>query len=392
MKWLPNPYAIAQQVTNTPDIASILRSGGKVADSFLRETFLSGRRQKTMIGALAIFERIARMFDGPITLSQAVEQSQRIWAAESYTAAQIGRVLPSVLPILSAVSSDAFTDADELIIDKVSYLDPVQGDVGDCYLISAMIALAWAKKIKLTRRLNSAGFNPPADRSFAWKFHDDTGADGDRTKVTGRLMMAGNLPRYARSSSPVEDWPSLLEKAYVVQVCGANVVQGEPSQPNYKSIDAMTEGSMPQRACQALLGGVIQGELLDSNAGRKIFLQDGRLETESGVMSKPVMAWTKMKEREEEIDPDADDVWETTGLFPRHAYAVLGTMLSNNTVKHVVLRNPHGADTDPDRDGYHAGPWDPDGGPSVLLNKDGVFAISRKLFYENFEDIGWVDH
>ena len=392
LKWLPNPYAIAQLLANAPDITSIIRSGGKAADAFLLDTLVKGRRQKTMTSALVVFRQVAELFDRPVTLSQAIDKSKEIWAREGYTVDEFARVLPSIAPIADTVSSDSFADSDDLIEDSVSYLDPVQGTVGDCYLISAMIALAWAKKGLLTARLNAAGFAPPGKPSFEWKFHDDTGASNGHIDVSGRIRMSGNTPLYARSSSPVEDWPSLVEKAYVVKVCGANVAQPEPSEANYKSIDAKNEGSLPERACQALLGGTMDGELLDTVDGHQIFLQGGRLQTASGTMSKPVMASTKVEEDMEAVNPNDPDLWKTTGLFARHAYAVLGVMLSNNTVKHVVLRNPHGADTDPDRDGYHNGPWHPANRPTVPLNQNGVFAIPRKMFYDYFKDIGWVDH
>lgn len=385
MKWLPNPYVIAQGLADAPNLLSIIRSDGKTADAFLRDAFVSrSRRQKTVVGSLKVFRDIADLFDSPVELSQAIDKSKEIWAREGYTAEEIARVLPHIAPTMEPVASTRFADADKLIVDNVSYLDPVQGDVGDCYLISAMSALAWTKRELLTTRLNDSGFGPPASRSFEWRFHKDTGAVDGPTEVSGRIMMEGSVPRHARSSSPVEDWPSLLEKAYVAKVCG--VV--DPSRANYRSIDAKNEGSLPQSACQALLGGETQAEILDSDAGEKIFTSQGRLFTASGVMSKPVMAWTKV---EEDLGGNRD-VWEATGIWPRHAYAVLGVMRSNDRVTHVVIRNPYGAATDKSRDGYHDGPWDPAGRPPVTLNENGVFAISRKLFYDNFEDIGWVDH
>ncbi len=385
MRWLPNPYAIAQHLANVPDILSIIRSGGKAADGFLLDTLVSGRRQKTVTGTLKMFREIADLFDGPVTLSQAIDRSKQLWAREGYTADEVARVIPQIVPTVAAASSDSFADADDLIVNDVSYLDPVQGSVGDCYLISALIALGWADRRRLTTRLTESGFDPPSARSFEWQFHDDTGAVDGPLEVSGRVLTEGNLPRYARSRSLVEDWPSLVEKVYVAKVCGV----GEPNRLNYQSIDAKNGGSLPQRACQALVGGDMKGQVLHFEAGKRIFSLQGRLGTASGVMSKPVMAWTKLEEDMDENDPD---VWKATGIWPRHAYAVLGVIRSsNNRLTHVVLRNPHGADTDPDRAGYHDGPWDPDGRPPVPLNKDGVFAISRKLFYDNFEDIGWVD-
>ncbi len=386
MKWLPNPYVIAQRLANAPNLLSIIRSDGKTADAFLRDMFVSrGRRQKTVISALRVFRDIADLFDSPVPLSQAIDKSKEIWAREGYSAEEIARVLPHIAPTMEPVSSGGFADADKLIVDSVSYLDPVQGDTGDCYLISAMSALAWTKRALLTTRLNEAGFAPPASRSFEWRFHKDTGAVDGPLEVSGRIMMDGSTPRYARSTSPGEDWPSLLEKAYVAKVCGVS----DPTRANYRSIDAKNEGSLPSNACQALSGGDVQGMELDTEEGRRIFTSEGLLGTRSGVMLKPVMAWTKV---EEDLEENNRDAWDATGIWPRHAYAVLGVMRSNDRVTHVVIRNPYGAKTDKSREGYHDGPWDPDGRPPVPLNENGVFAISRKLFYDNFEDIGWVDH
>ena len=157
---------------------------------------------------------------------------------------------------------------------------------------------------------------------------------------------------------------------------------------------------MPPVACRALLGGKRHGANLKEDPNRKIFLEGGALATPSGVMTKPVMAWTntveKMRQPDTRDGTDLNeterDVWKETGLWPRHAYAVLGVMVAGNAVEHVVLRNPHGAPTDPNnRLGYHDGPWTPDGRTPVPLNQDGVFAISRELFYANFVDIGWND-
>ena len=116
------------------------------------------------------------------------------------------------------------------------------------------------------------------------------------------------------------------------------------------------------------------------SAASEIFLPGGRLSTPHGVMSKPVMAWTK-----ENIGVKEKEVWEKTGLWPNHAYAVLGVMDTG----HIVLRNPHGRATKRRR-GYAEGPWQANG-LSVNLNVDGVFALSRDLFYAHFNDISWVD-
>ena len=138
MKWLPNPYVIAQRLANAPSLLSIIRSDGATADAFLHDMFASpGRRRKTVISALRVFRDIADLFDSPVELSQAIDKSKEIWAREGYTVDEIARVLPHIAPTMEPVSSAGFADADKLIVDNVSYLDPFS-DTGDCYLISAM--------------------------------------------------------------------------------------------------------------------------------------------------------------------------------------------------------------------------------------------------------------
>ena len=97
-------------------------------------------------------------------------------------------------------------------------------------------------------------------------------------------------------------------------------------------------------------------------------------------MSKPVMAWTKEDKRVED-----GEIWERTGLWPNHAYAVLGVMDSG----HIVLRYPHGRATKP-RPQYATGNWETHS-LKVNLNVDGVFALSRNVFYAHFNDISWVE-
>jgi hypothetical protein len=394
-KWLPNPYAMARLLSGSPDSDQIFRRGGKAADNFLREAFVTGRRPRTITEALALFERMAASFKEPVTFERAVHEMMPIYREQGYSVDEIARVLPSLVAITDAPRRQEFSDADQLVVEDVSYLDPVQGVVGNCYLISAMIALAWAKPDAVTEGLNAAAFNPPGG-SFQWKFHQ--GLNTSQVAVTGRILMANGLPVNARSSDPVEDWPSLLEKAYVAHVRGSNLVNGEPTQGDYTSTDAKTTDTMPPAACKALLGGKRRARDLAQESARQI-LVDGTIGHPNGVMKWPVMAWTNEVENMRQpqtlagVDPpetDAD-IWKETGLWPRHAYAVLGVMLNNNVVEHVVLRNPHGVSTDPNgRFGYLQGSWTPDGLPPVPLNEKGVFAISRDLFFANFRDIGWI--
>ena len=375
MKWAPNPYVLAERLSGKLLSAEQAALPGSL-DSFLRDGLLSKGKKKTVTEALAVFQQIAELFERPVSFGQAIATARPIYTAAGYRTDEVIPALLDLLPIVGAPpADDSFADADQLIVQKAMYLDPVQGAIEDCYLISAMIALAWAVPQLLTARLTTAGFAPPGDRSFRWQFHDHRGGKR-QTKVSGRLLTRGGGLRYARSRSPQESWPALVEKAYVMNT-RAPATADEPTAIDYSAIN---RGSTPARACQSLVGGLVRGEILDTLRGAGIFLPGGRLSTPHGVMSKPVMAWTK-----ENIGVKDKKVWDQTGLWPNHAYAVLGVMRSG----HIVLRNPHGRATQRRR-GYAEGPWQANGA-SVKLNVDGVFALSRDLFYAHFNDISWVD-
>jgi len=386
-KWAPNPYSIAELLVDDLDIDTLFDAEGHSVDQKLRDALqLQDKRRAT--DALQLFQQIAQSVKRPTSISEVMALESVRKAAELYGKDNIERLLPYLVPVadvLFAASESAplpasaptwFKEAGPLLVDDVSYLDPIQGAVGDCYLISALIALAWSKPEFWSTRLGSSRFDPPSQKTFQWQFHGDDSGGRREIKTTGRVPVAGkNRPRFARTAS-AESWPALIEKAWVVRA-RAGTDTTEPSHSDYQAIE---RGATPPNACEMLVGGKVKGRILNTLDGAKVFSDDEALHSASGVMQHPVMAWTK-----EDIAVEYPEVWEMTGLWPNHAYAVLGVMPS----KHVVLRNPHGVPTE-QKAGYAEGPWQVDGREDVKLNKNGVFAISPELFYQNFENIGWV--
>ncbi len=400
--WLPNPYALAQVLTDKLDLEALYDEDGKSADLFLNDAFKAHGKGRTLADLLGLFHRLAEAVKAPMPIAEVMNLAEAKQAAEAFNAETIRLLLPYLVPLSDdkfaanasvgpsgAGTRSWFADSKQLIIDDASYLDPIQGAVGDCYLIAAMIALAWCSPALLRSGMASTGFNPPNGRTFKWQFHNEAGSEPTEVKVSGRIPIAGKkIPRYAKSVSG-ESWPGLMEKAFVVKVRPARPGSGEPTPAEYQLID---RNATPQSACQSLVGGKPDEEILEFEEGRRIFTRAGRLGirsggmSEAGVMSKPVMAWTKKN-----IGVTDSKIWEKTGLWPSHAYAVLGVIGDPDNLEHVVLRNPHGVATDPDaREGYAKGTWNA-GEQSVELNQHGVFAITSKLFYEQFGDIGWVD-
>lgn len=392
-KWAPNPYAIAQLLVGESN-EQLLKADGATVDDFLRKALLRTNAD-TVSGVFRQFQVLAEQSDRPEPMAEKFKQPLIGVMVRLYGQERVQRLLYYLLPITDAVferltapdlasgnvtmAVDAwYEDADRLVLTDTSYRDPVQGSIADCYLIASMIALAWIKSDVFSARLQGAGFNPPTERSFAWQFHNDRGADIGGSAVSARIPVTGNLPRYARSATQGEYWPSLIEKAFVRQLRPAPPGAGEPTPADYQSID---RGVTPQRACQMLVGGEVKGAFLQLQSVQEIFFSPGReLAAASGIVSRPVVAWTQPNE-----DPQ---FWDQTGLWPNHAYALLGFMSSG----HVVLRNPHGVATGLRPGWSDEEQWAPDGRAAVTLNQEGVFALSQQVFLEHFKSVGWVEH
>ena len=403
IQWSPNPYALAQALLGDVTDDEKLLFDGTEADSLLKRALLrpdapnmlASFRNFQVIAAKAGSESTTPAFASAMS-DDLVQKAVHIYGKEA-----VERALPSLVPLSDpalnqltlgdAVTSlnnrvERLANANQLLITDASYLDPMQGDVGDCYLIAAIIALAWCKPTLLSARLADAGFTPPEQASFAWQFHDNEGQLRGRRSVSGRIPVRGSIPRYAHSATSGEHWPGLIEKAFVMHMRSPTSSGDEPTRRDYLRIE---EASNPPRVCRNLVGGKVRGRQMEDPfdplkvAG--LFVDHNQpalpLHSEAGVMTKPVMAWTKKK-----LDSTDPDTWTKTGLWPNHAYAVLGLMMET---KHVVLRNPHGFATE-ERPGYAKGPWKP-GDQSIDLNTKGVFALSPDVFAANFANIGWVE-
>ena len=164
MRWPPNPYAIAQRLSGRVLVAR----DGKTADKFL-QAFVAERQGthaalervgvKTIDDALRFFRKVSALSDEPIPIAKARAFPLVQAASEAYGADVIERLLPFLLPMSDAefdraeptvpdsqannFQSITYADTGPLVVNDVHYRDPRQGDALDCYLIAAMIALAW---------------------------------------------------------------------------------------------------------------------------------------------------------------------------------------------------------------------------------------------------------
>jgi hypothetical protein len=167
---------------------------------------------------------------------------------------------------------------------SMSYLEPIQGCVNDCYFVAALASVAWAAGNKLSIFPN-------------YQFY---GSGWQSLSINSSLAVdAGNNLVYARTSSGYI-WPCLYEKAFAKWKSGQD-------QPDIKNV---LNGGNPLTALQNLCGGVLRQKQL-------AFLRTGK-------STYPTVAFTGHSPA-------------NSALIPDHSYTVTRTSGTG-----FELRNPCG--------------------------------------------------
>jgi hypothetical protein len=130
------------------------------------------------------------------------------------------RVLDELLPIhivdLGWTPDGAqWTDTGSFFHEAAEFFDPIQGGLGDCWLIAAMSSVAWALPGTIQDASRATGTN---NQQFTHRFvYRDPGDGTQRTFEASdqTLVFSGTTsPLYARSSETGEIWPGVVEKAF----------------------------------------------------------------------------------------------------------------------------------------------------------------------------------
>jgi len=398
--WSVNPFALAQILMKEPVFADSLPALQGVLTKIFRVADLTALFDGTRDSppALEVFSALARVVRDPETLDAVLRLPQAravmdLIGDEGRDA--LASILPLVVPIADAVLGEQvpkrhyrighWNPVHAVTVDDASWLDPVQGAIADCYLISAMISVAWTLPVGWVHRLETAKARGSSTNALGFDFYRGPSALAAPTRVPLELPVSdGDQPLYAHSRQASEGWPGLVEKAFVRKV---RKLDGEPTTADYAAIGH--DKWEPQKAARLLAGGIakfrtaVTGTAEQGLSAQVRALCDGR-----NVTRLPVMCWTWPNLQH------ADPVgWTVTGLFHGHAYAVLGTCKAGGR-EFVVLRNPWGGHVFAN-DGYAAGPWNPGPGPhgtpEVALNSNGVFGIKREWFDAAMFRVGWLE-
>ena len=303
------------------------------------------------------------------------------------------RLLPFIVPVsdveFAPGAGVALTDhpqigsyerIGELDVGGVSWLDPEQGSANDCYLIAAMIALAWARPQTWRQVLTAAAQENKEKLHIQFHAEDEDDPDPAAFDMTLRVPLdpAHNWI-YAHSAQHDETWPALIERAFVMH---RRKKAGEPGVDDYRAIGF---DMFPHDAARILAGGTTVFNV-SGDQGKLPFALAADC-CEQTLAKIPTMAWTLPRDDAHPPGPE----WIASTLIQSHAYAVLGIVAKNGS-NFVVLRNPLGQN--PSVAGSPTGAWPAsaarNGGVPVVLDQNGVFAVSEERFNAFFRGVDAV--
>lgn len=264
-----------------------------------------------------------------------------------------------------------WADPGDFFEEGTEFFDPVQGGLGDCYLIAALSAVAWSRPYVTVHRERAIG---PGQQEFVDRI--DFYSGGLKSiEVSERVPLVTGTHAwiYARSSEASEIWPAVYEKAY------AKWKTNDPTdEPNYGPI----AGGWPVQATTELtdLAGVTK--TCSALSSDEIW-NSVRSNCLTYRTINPMTAWTFCQ------TPTPVD-YTGTGIVAYHAYTILGWAYVNSS-KYIVIRNPWG-DNGPVVNGltgnwfaYEQSFW-----RKVPLNSGGVFAIPVDTFKKYYWQFGWA--
>ncbi len=223
----------------------------------------------------------------------------------------------------------------------------VQGAIGDCWLVSAVDAIANVAPLKL-RELFTENDDGTVTVSFS-RFDHDTGRVCKQPITVDNTAYAKGGELLYGTCTGEERWFVLLEKAYASWKGG---------------YDAVVSG-YPFEAFEAVLG----------KPGKHFDLDISSTDAVWSALKKPdrvLATWSRVESK--------DLRFANTGLQADHAYAVVGVD-ENDGERFVTLRNPWGQNG-----------WAARGGPLDLqAGSNGLLSMKLDVFMKFFAGLGSVD-
>lgn len=199
--------------------------------------------------------------------------------------------------------------------DAAAANDVAQGQLGDCYFVAALAAIAHTRPDVIKKKITDHG-----DGTYTVHFYEggDVRVDGQFPTKGGAVQFAGEGDKDAKEGS--ELWVMLIEKAWAAQKGGYEKVRG--SKVRMSSDDAM-EAVTGASSRSHRPGSMSEDEILAVLAEAK------------------KNAWPATLGVKNLSNPDEIKACRDAGLVPNHAFAVLDVDLGTKT---VTAYNPWGAE------------------------------------------------
>jgi len=205
----------------------------------------------------------------------------------------------------------AWVDTGQYFKEAAEFFDPVQGGLGDCWLIAAESSVAWALPYTFAQRSRATG---SANEKFTNLIEFVDPANGNKLQFEATdetLVWSGTTsPLYARSSEVSEIWPAVVEKAYAMWRGGTT--------HDHPDLTVLNGGD-PVHASAALVGRSPQYTWTAGTTAANL-LNLVKSHCVSYRTVDPMTAWTYGSG-----DDSPDKVtYADANLVASHAYSVLG--------------------------------------------------------------------
>jgi hypothetical protein len=264
----------------------------------------------------------------------------------------------------------SWKDVGDFFKDSTQYSDPIQGAVGDCWLIAALSAVAWSDSFRIEHRNRSTGPGD-IDHVNAFQFYSKPGGRDAPTamvEVTDNVVVnnMSNRVVYCRSRQGAEIWPDVYEKAFAKWT-----TRDTSDTPDITTLS----GGDPAKACAQINNKTPYYYETSSRTPEQLYTLV-RSNSVSFKTISPMTAWTYA----------TGSMYTGSNIVANHAYTVLGWAFQNSK-EYIVLRNPWGVTEPTGLNTYQgllsffdASFWR----PINTIGNDGVFALEASAFKTYF--------
>jgi hypothetical protein len=262
----------------------------------------------------------------------------------------------------------------ETLKGVTGFNEPVQGALGNSWLIAAMYAVAWSDHSHIVHRTRRNG-KDEHERVMEVQFYSKGGrndAPTRRVEITDEVLVndSSNRVVYCRSRDNGEIWPSLYEKAYAKWITRDNSDHPDITQTAFGDpVKAMAQ--LNDRKPHYYFTNSRNSEDLVGLVRANCF---------SFRTINAMTAWTHA----------STQAYRGSNLVANHAYTVLGWAVQGEN-QYIILRNPFGVTEPAGLNAYpgllgffNASFWS----PINTINNNGVFALEASAFKNYFAGLG----